>query len=138
MQHFAVDTGWDRTGAGLTKVSGRKHRRLKCSGPAEIRVYPEGLKATGSVIDLSMKGCCVQLSAPLAVGAYAHIEILFSVKGSTLQLAGVIRHRQDNLRAGIEFTNVSMRKYEEIRTLVVDLDETQKAQGHAQRQARMF
>jgi hypothetical protein len=138
MQQFAVDTGWEKAGASLSKVSGRKHRRIKCSGPAEIRVYPEGLKASGSVVDLSMKGCCIQLGSPLAVGAFARVEVLFSVKGSTLQLAGVIRHRQDNLRTGIEFTNVSLRKGEEIRSVVLDLDETQQAQGYAQRQARMF
>lgn len=135
MPQFALETGWE-TSKHPTKVSARRFRRYKCGGPAEIRVYPEGVKTVGAIVDLSVQGCCVQLGEPLDVGAYAHVEILFSVKGSTLQLAGVIRHRQNNLRAGIEFTNLSHRKNEEVRTVVRELFEAQQQQGFIGRQAR--
>jgi hypothetical protein len=136
MQRYALETGKDHAGGPHTKLSGRAHRRWKCAGPAELRIYPEGVKTTGSLVDLSLHGCCVQLGAPLDAGAFAHVEVLFSVKGNTLQLAGVIRHRQENLRAGIEFTNVSARKLDEIKTVVVDLLETQQAQGYIGRRAQ--
>jgi c-di-GMP-binding flagellar brake protein YcgR len=138
MQRYALENGRERAGAGHTKLSGRAHRRWKCTGPAEVRVYPEGSKASGSLVDLSLHGCCVQLGAPLDAGAFARVEVLFSVKGNTLQLAGVIRHREDNLRAGIEFTNVSVRKQEEIKSVVIDLLETQQLQGYVGRRARAF
>jgi len=135
MLHYAQPE-WKETSGEPQAVSRRSHRRLKCAGPAQIRVYPEGETATASLVDLSLHGCCVQLSAPLQVGAYPHVEVLFSVKGSTLQLAGVIRHREEDLRAGIEFTHVSHRKMAEIRAVVVDLFETQTAQRLRSHQAR--
>ena len=138
MQRYAMETGQDHAGAPHAKLSGRVHRRWKCVGPAEVRVYPEGVKASGSMVDLSLHGCCVQLGAPLDAGAFARVEVLFSVKGNTLQLAGVIRHREGNLRAGIEFTNVSLRKKDEIKAVVIDLLETQQLQGYVGRRARIF
>ena len=127
---------WTETSGEIQAVSRRSHRRLKCTGPAQIRVYPEGETATASLVDLSLHGCCVQLSEPLQAGAYPHVEVLFSVKGSTLQLAGVIRHRENDLRGGIEFTHVSHRKMSEIKAVVVDLFETQAAQRLRTRQVR--
>ena len=112
------------------RISLRRYRRYKCGGPAELHVYPEGHKTLGSIVDLSLHGCCVQLSEPLRTGAFAHVEVLFRVRGDTLRMPGVIRHREQNLRAGIEFTGLSERKTEAILTVVRELWETQQQQGY--------
>jgi hypothetical protein len=129
MQAYALDSGWDAA-EHPQRQAARRYRRYKCGGPAEIRVYPEGIETKGAMIDLSVHGCCVQLGEPLAVGAFARVEILFQVKGSTMRLGGVIRHRQEDLRTGIEFTNLSIRKSEEVRTAVRELYEAQTQQGY--------
>jgi c-di-GMP-binding flagellar brake protein YcgR len=101
----------------------RAYRRLKCTGTAEILVLPDGPKATGTVVDLSLRGCCIALSSTLKAQAYARVEVQLCVRKITLKLAGALRHRQQNLRTGIEFINVSQRKEAQIQELIVELFE---------------
>jgi hypothetical protein len=137
MPQPALESAWETPRAVRSPISNRKYRRLRCVGPAEVSVYPEGQKTTGSVVDLSLHGCCVRLGAPLRAGAFARVEVLISVRGNTLRLAGIVRHRQEDLRTGIEFTDVSLRRKEEIRDLLVELWEAGQGRENGRRQAGM-
>ena len=103
--------------------SRRANPRLQFKGRAEIRVLPDGQKAPATIIDLSLGGCCVELGGPMRVEAYSHVEIRLCVEGTNFQVAGIVRHRQDGFKIGVEFTDVSDRKAEQIRELMVFLFE---------------
>jgi len=108
---------------GYGEESRRAHPRLKFNGKAEIRVLPDGLKALGTIVDLSLGGCCVELGGPIRFEAYSHVEIRLCVEGTNFQVAGIVRHRQDGFKIGVEFTDVSDRKAAQIRELMVFLFE---------------
>jgi hypothetical protein len=64
-------------------------------------------------------GCRIEADEAIPVTANATVEVLLQLKGSTLRLAGVIRHMEENqTRAGIEFTEVNPRKAERIQKLI--------------------
>jgi c-di-GMP-binding flagellar brake protein YcgR len=107
--------------------SRRAHPRLKFNGRAEIRVLPDVQKFSGTIVDLSLGGCCIELGGPIRADAFCRVEVRLCVEGTNFQVAGILRHRQDGFRVGIEFTDVSDRKAEQIRELIVYLVETAKA-----------
>lgn len=104
--------------------SGAEHRRyprLSCGGTADLRVIPEGAKETGSLINLSKRGCCFMADEPLRGLEGSNIEIHMKVRGIDFRVAGVIRHVHKGMRAGIEFLGLSDRKCEQIDELIAEL-----------------
>jgi hypothetical protein len=108
----------------------RQHPRLACGGVADIRVIPDGVKETGTLLDLSRQGCCFLGDKPLSGAEGATIEIHLKVKGIDLRVSGVIRHLHKGVRAGIEFASVSDRKREQIDELICELIEMDKQSAH--------
>lgn len=108
----------------------RRHPRLACTGIARIRVLPEGSGQTGSLVNLSKRGCLFVCDKVLSGQPGSAIEIHLKVKGIDLRLPGVIRRIDKGVRAGIEFVELSDRKCDQIDLLISDLIEL-----HRQKQA---
>jgi c-di-GMP-binding flagellar brake protein YcgR len=100
----------------------RVHPRTNNWGTAWIGIFPEGTKVMCYLVDLGVGGCHVEADAAIPASDNTHVEVLLHLKDSTLRLAGVIRHMEENqTRAGIEFTDVSPRKTEQIQKLLDQL-----------------
>ena len=107
----------------------RKHRRLNCRGLAELRFLELGTSVTGTLLDLSVAGCCIECEGDLPADENPVVEVHLCVNGIRLRVAGVMRNiRRRRRRAGIEFVGVTARKAEQIRQLVWE---------HVQRCARI-
>ncbi len=99
----------------------RKQPRLHCKGVAEISVLSVKAKIPGTLLDLSVSGCCIHSSLPLPSIENPFVEVHLHVKGISLRLAGVVRHVRKDHRAGIEFVDVTSRKAEQIKELIQEL-----------------
>ncbi|HEY3706020.1 MAG TPA: PilZ domain-containing protein [Terracidiphilus sp.] len=99
----------------------RLYPRLSCAGIADLRVIPNGGKQTGSLINLSKRGCCFLADQPLAGCEGSSIEIHMKVRGIPFRVAGVIRHVHRGVKAGIEFVSLSERKCAQIDEVVAEL-----------------
>jgi hypothetical protein len=107
----------------------RRDPRLRCKGTAEICVLPAGTKSTGTLADLSVRGCCIVADRAIPAKADDRIEVCFRVNGFALRLAGIVRHVQGGTRAGIEFTDLCCRKEEQIKELVSELFDREEELG---------
>ncbi len=107
----------------------RRDPRLRCKGMAEICVLPVGRSVTGKMVDLSVRGCCIEAPTAIPVKVDDRIEVCFRVNGLAVRLAGIVRHMQGKERAGIEFTDVSRRKEIQINELVFELFDRKEELG---------
>jgi hypothetical protein len=107
----------------------RRDPRLHCNGTAEVCALPAGKKVTCKLVDLSLRGCCISADIAIPVKTDDCIEVCFRVNGFALRLAGIVRHMQGNEQAGIEFTEVSRRKEEQIKALVKELFDREEELG---------
>ncbi len=114
----------------------RRYPRLDCGGMADLRVLPNGAKETGSLVNLSKRGCCFLADEALRGSEGATIEMHLKVRGIDLRVAGIIRHVHKWRRAGIEFVELSERKREQIEELMGELAELSKAADRARAAAR--
>ena len=108
---------------GPETISGGQERRIyprsQCWGTTWINLLPEGLKTVGYLLNLGLGGCHIDNDAPLPARVGERVEVLRYLDGFTLRLAGVVIHMEENnARVGIEFTDVSPRKAEQIRHLM--------------------
>lgn len=86
----------------------------------------------GLLLDLSVRGCCVEWAEPAPVGTGSGIEIRLNVKGNVLRLMGVIRYVHRKKRTGIEFSELSPRKQQQIDAVITDYLEMRRL-AHASR-----
>jgi hypothetical protein len=99
----------------------RMHPRLHCKGLAAVRYLESDDRLQGTLFDLSVKGCCIETSASLPEAEEPAVEVSLSVNGVQLRLGGVVRNIRRGRRAGIEFTQITSRKAEQITQLVREL-----------------
>lgn len=107
--------------AAMQQDERRAKPRLRCKGIAELIVFPLVKKMPGTLLDLSVNGCCIDTEAPLPPIENPAVEVVLTVSGFKLRLAGVVRNVRRDHRAGIEFIDVTKRKADQIQELVKDL-----------------
>lgn len=101
----------------------RAQPRLRCKGTAEVRILRFGSSVAGTIVDLSVGGCCVVTEGKFPPVEQPLVEVILSVNGSKLRMAGVVRNVKKDQRAGIEFIEVTRRKAQQIREFVRELRE---------------
>jgi c-di-GMP-binding flagellar brake protein YcgR len=101
----------------------RAHPRLRCAGTAELHFFPAGTQCQGSLVDLSLGGCCVESEEPIHAPAGSRMEIYLRVMGTTVQVQGVLCHVRHDIWAGVQFNAVSSRKATQIQELIDELFE---------------
>lgn len=115
-------------GGGVSEEQDRRaHPRLHCKGGAEIHVYPERVRTLGAVSNLSVSGCSIEADKKMPMLPHERVEVHLHLNGLTLQVAGVVRHMENNERVGIEFTDVSKRKAKQIEQLIGEIVEDGEA-----------
>jgi hypothetical protein len=121
---LAVENCMDSTQTKAAEQDGRrtgKERRadprFHCWGTVGIRVLPDGATFMGYLLDLGLGGFYVESDKAIPAAPAALVEVLLHLDGFSLRLAGVVRHMEENTRAGIAFTDLSLRKVEQIHKL---------------------
>lgn len=108
------------------KLERRVNARLPCLGTSGITFLPSGRKALGCPVNLSLGGCCIESDAAIPAVIGNCVDAYLRVEGSTMLVAGVIRHLNKNTRAGIEFIGLSGSKAEQIHRLTSEISASNK------------
>jgi hypothetical protein len=83
----------------------RKNPRYKCEGSAQFRVQGSDVSTWGTLTDISMGGCYVEMMATFPVGAT--VELVLELNGLRARVVGEIRVSYPCLGMGIAFRQVS-------------------------------
>jgi PilZ domain len=101
-----------------TVVEGRRNPRYRCQNSVEIHV-PEGASFWGSVSDLSLGGCYVEIPIPLEMGKKLKVGIWL---GQTKAWAVArVTHSIPGLGIGMKFTEITEPNLDQIRRFLETL-----------------
>jgi len=103
----------------------REHPRVRCKGVGEIRILPDGPRIVGTLINLSLGGCCIASETKIPAKLKQILEVQLTACDFRLRLAAEVR-RLDAATVGIKFLDVSGRKEEQICYLIDELFELGK------------
>ena len=108
---FPLDAvGTDPYKPGLTER--RQHPRYRCQNSIEIHVH-QGASFWGTVADLGLGGCYVEMAIPIEVGTKLAVALWFGEKKAWAD--GEVAHRTPGFGVGIRFTKISDKDLETIR-----------------------
>jgi hypothetical protein len=82
----------------------RKHSRFRCQNPIEIHVH-NGASFWGTVADLSLDGCYVEMPLPLEPGTKLKVGIWIEQAKACAE--GEVAHRTPGMGIGIKFNQIS-------------------------------
>jgi|ERR1039458_6690988 hypothetical protein len=101
-----------------TMVERRKNLRYRCQNSVEIHVQ-EGVSFWGSVADLSLGGCYIEIPVPLELGKRLKIGVWF---GQTKAWAVArVAHTVPGVGIGTKFTEISESDLDQIRRFLETL-----------------
>jgi len=83
----------------------REHRRFSCQGSAQIREGGSNFSSWGTINDISMGGCYLEIAATIPQETILHMNL--EVNGNRFQVKGTVRATYPMLGAGVKFTEVS-------------------------------
>ena len=102
----------------------RRSPRFSCGGQAEINCLPStGVIVPGTLRDLSLHGCRVEITRPIDCGARA--EIIVHVKAASFRALGTVRAIRGRSDAGVEFVQLSAGGKEKLEELMAELARSQ-------------
>jgi hypothetical protein len=96
----------------------RKQPRFRCQNSIEVHVVG-GASFWGTVSDLSLDGCYVEMPLPLAPGTRLKLGIWFGQ--NKLAAEAKVIHRTPGLGVGIKFTQISEQDLDQIRRFLQSL-----------------
>ncbi len=84
----------------------RRSPRFACGGQAKINCLPsDGIVLPGTVRDLSLHGCCLDIPQPFDCGVRA--EIIVRVNAASFRAVGEVKAIRGPSTAGMEFVHLS-------------------------------
>ncbi|HKM49180.1 MAG TPA: PilZ domain-containing protein [Terriglobales bacterium] len=93
----------ERSNAGEDR---RRSPRFTCGGQAKINCLPsDGVILSGTVRDLSLHGCCLEIPQPFDCGVRA--EIIVRVNAASFRAVGEVKAIRGPSTAGMEFVHLS-------------------------------
>ena len=93
----------------------RQFPRQFCRIEAQISTDDDSAGMPGTVTDISLGGCYVEMLAPLPIDT--EVELLLKSEGATLEMSGKVRSSQTGLGMGIAFTKVRPEDFEKLQRL---------------------
>jgi len=83
----------------------RRSTRYRCAGSAEFRAEGGDVRVWGTVTDISLHGCYIEMTSTFPVDTKA--DIVIGALGIRVQLQGVVRIAYPFLGMGIAFTEIA-------------------------------
>jgi hypothetical protein len=100
-------------------VEMRKDTRYRCQNSVEVHVHEGGASFWGTVADLSLGGCYVEIPIPLELGTKLKVGIWL---GQTKAWAEAqVTHRTPGLGIGLKFIEISDQDLDQIRRFLTSL-----------------
>jgi hypothetical protein len=97
--------------------------------PAVLHLVAEESIVRGNVLDVSQDGCLVGLARPFAVRLNAQVEVDFHLRGLPFRLPGTTKAMHGEQTMEIRFTEMSMRKRDDLSLVITELIEASKVAG---------
>ena len=101
-----------------TAVEHRRNPRYRCQNSIEIHVQ-NGPSFWGTVADLSLTGCYVEIPIPFEVGKNLKVGIWFGQTKAWAQAR--VAHRTQGMGVGLKFTEISDPDLDQIRQFLASL-----------------
>jgi hypothetical protein len=89
--------------------------------PVEVRYVADRLRFSGSIVDLSLKGCSVRTAEPFLGELHRPAEVVFRLRGLPFLLHAIPLAMDDPCTVGIQFSPMSIRKQEDLTMLIDEL-----------------
>jgi len=93
----------------------RQFPRHSCRIDTEVSMDNGAVRLPGTVTDISLGGCYVEMLVPLPVDTA--VEIVLKPEGSVLEMSGEVRSSQTGLGMGIAFTGMRPADFEKLQRL---------------------
>lgn len=106
---LAVTTEGDRTAAETANPSTafkerRRTPRYRCSGSAEFRAEGTTIPIWGTLTDVGLHGCYVEMSTTFPVGT--SVILVLKSMGIRMQTSGIVRATYPSLGMGVAFADI--------------------------------
>jgi hypothetical protein len=92
----------------------RRFPRKACRIETQVTTEDEFVRLQGTVTDISLDGCYVEMMSPLPAGTIIHISL--GMDGGAITTTGIIRSSQIGLGMGVEFMAMSPEEFEKLRS----------------------
>jgi PilZ domain-containing protein len=97
----------------------RQSPRLRCSGSAEFRTAESGVRMWGTLTDVSLHGCYVEMNTTFPVGT--RVDLVLKSFGIRIQSPGTVRATYPFLGMGIGFTEMDIEEHQRLKQLLAAL-----------------
>jgi hypothetical protein len=97
--------------------------------PAVLHLVAEESTIAGNMLDVSQDGCLVRLARPIAVRLNAQVEVDFQLRGLPFRLPGKTKEMHGDQIVEIRFTEMSVRKRDDLSLVITELIEASEAAG---------
>jgi len=97
----------------------RQSPRLRCSGSAEFRTEASDARMWGTVTDVSLHGCYVEMNTPLPVGT--KMDLVLKSFGIRIEAPGTVRASYPFLGMGICFAEIEPVQQMQLKQLLAAL-----------------
>ncbi len=95
--------------------------RYQCEGGAEIHKRGVDARVWGTLADISLGGCHVEMMTPFPTGT--EVEVILAAAGSSLRAAAVVRTCHAGCGMGVQFTEISDDDRTQLQQIVTSLAE---------------
>jgi hypothetical protein len=89
---------------GVDWTERRQSPRLRCSGSVEFRTYGSSVRMWGTLTDVSLHGCYVEMHATFPVGT--KVDLVLKSFGIRIEVSGTIRASYPFLGMGVRFEEI--------------------------------
>ena len=90
--------------ASPTGIERRRSLRYRCSGSAEFRAEGSDVRMWGTLTDISLHGCYIEMSTTFPVDT--RVDLSLEASGIRVRLVGTVRVSYPFLGMGISFTEI--------------------------------
>ena len=103
----------------------RAFNRHNIDTSAKLLLVNTGISMASRILDLSLGGCKLRTNDRFSVGIYVRVEAEFYLHGLPFRLGGVSQVILDRHTIGIRFLDMSERKREQLKELIVEIGEAE-------------
>ena len=112
----AAVTASPATGSPPGGKERRRSPRLRCSGSAEFRVEGSDIRMWGTLSDVSLRGCYVEMNNTFPVDT--RVSLVLEAMGVRAQMQAVVRVSYPFLGMGMSFTEVKLGQQAQLEQLL--------------------
>ncbi len=106
----------------------RQSKRYRYRGDAKLRQLETDLSLSGRILDLSARGCLLQMPDLSAYAVDTLVDMCVNTGWVSFRVLGSVRHVNPNhWRIGISFLKLSRRSESELLELIAGLEEAERA-----------